>query len=188
MEEELDLEDMLDAPTVYRPEDILLNNDQYCQAILDSEYFEEYIRTLADRNPYYLRIGIAIKSGRFIKDLLRTAEAANESFNSQLRSEGTDFETYKREHECECLIFRDNFFRQFEMPDERQTIPLWKIKALVGQLSEQQLQRYHDKTHPMDADETNDYIQRIRGFVDLMGWRHIHQQDENWQEPDLEDA
>jgi len=187
MEEVLDLEDMLDAPTVYRPEDIFLNNDQYCQEILDSEFLEEYIRTLADRNPYYLRIGIAVKSGRFIMDLLRTAEAANESFDSQLSSEGTDFETYKREHECECLIFRDGFFRQFEMPDERQSVPLCKIKALIGELSERQLKRYHEKTHPMDVEEANEYIQRIRGFVNLMGWRHIHEQDENWQEPEHEE-
>lgn len=180
MEEVLDLEDMLDAPTVYDPKDMEFVNDAECEEVLRSEYFEAFVGVLADRNPYYARVGVAMKGGRFIMDLLRTVRAANESFDNQLASEGTNFEEYMQQHETECLIFRDNFFRNFRMPDEVEAVPLNRIKGMVGELTERQLKRYEEKTASISFEEAKTYVEKYRRYVDLLGWRHIHKQDEEY--------
>ena len=177
------LEDLCDGGyIVYSPEDIELSSIKECEEIINSDEFEEYVTTLAQRNPYAVRAGIPLKEGRFIMDLLRCTVAARDTFASMLSSEGTTFEEYKEQHYSECMICRDECYRKIKMPDEITAVPRSEIKAIIGNMTEKQEQRYENMTSELDDDEIKMFIGRYREFRELIGWKYIMRLDAEYEE------
>lgn len=172
MEEEFEI-----GYPIWTPEEITVNSIEECDKVLRSEDFEEYVTVLAERNPYAVRVGIAARGGRFIMDLIRSTMAASWTFDAMMESEGQTYEQYRQQHYSECMILRDEKFRETMMPDELTAVPLKRIMGMVGELTDRQKARYEEKTREMSEEETREMIRRLREFVDLLGWKNIMRKD-----------
>lgn len=145
------------------PEQVELTSAEQCEEILQSEEFENYVRLLADKNPYYVRNGSRLQGRKFFLDILRCTEAARRNFNAQLEFEGTTFEKYKNEHYSECMITRDGCFREIRMPSE--------VLAPSKEILEES--HYNRATKLMDEEELRQRIKTIREIPKLFGWIKI---------------
>ncbi len=167
------LEELEDGYEYTFPELIELYSIEQCEEIMISEEFETYVRILSEKNPYYVRNGYRLQKYKFFLDLLKCTEAARRNFNAQLEYEGTNFEKYKNEHYCECMITRDNCFREIKMPSEVFAPSKEVLENLVGKLNVSSEQLYNRATKEMDKEELQQRIQSLRQLPNLFGWNKI---------------
>lgn len=166
---------------VYFPEDIRFSSIKECEEVLNSEEFEEYVTTLAGRNPYAARYGFRMRNGKFLMDLLRCTEAARRTFEAQLAFEGTTFEEYKKQHYCECMITRERQYEDTTMPDEISVLSLKSIELAIGKLTENQERDYFEKTKPLSEEEVKEWIRLFREIPDTLGWKWIMKTDSEFK-------
>ena len=167
------LDELEDGYVFTLPDLVELYSAEQCEEILNSEEFENYVRLLADKNPYYVRNGFRLQGVKFFLDLLRCTEAARSNFNALLDYEGTSFETYKNEHYSECMITRDSCFREIRMPSEVFAPSKGVLEDLIGELTDANESRYKRVTKLMDEEELHQRIKTIRDIPKLFGWAKI---------------
>lgn len=180
MDRELTIEEIEFGHTIYDPDEMQLESIKEMEEILDSEEFECYFTTLAKRNPYYARTGLARRGGRYIMDLIRATKAARMTYDGQLEDEGTTFEEYKEQHYCECMICRDKAYSLVAMPDERWPISMRRIMGHVGKLTDKQMERYNNQVCDMSEEEIQTNLEKARAWKNLFGWEYTFEQDLNY--------
>jgi len=142
-------EEILSERVIYSVLDIRLKDEQECQHILDSESFEEYVRVLANRNPYLVQYGFKKYQYKFLIDLLKASEAARLNWESFLESDGTTFEEYKKAHYSECMILYDETYNDVKLPEE---------------------DAVEDTGTPLSDDEIHQRLSLLRELPELLGW------------------
>lgn len=177
MEKELTYEEIEYGHTIYEPDEMKFESTDELDEILQSEEFECYFTSLAKRNPYYARTGLALRQGRYVMDLIRATKAARLTYDGQLKDEGTTFEEYKEQHYCECMICRDYAYSLVCMSNERWPISLRRIMGHVGKLTDKQLERYNKQVCDMSEEEIKTNLEKARTWKDLFGWKHTLDQD-----------
>ena len=94
------------------------NQPQFDDSLKTTESFEEYVRVLANRNPYLVQYGFKKYQYKFLIDLLKASEAARLNWESFLESDGTNFEEYKKAHYSEGMILYDETYNDVKLPEE----------------------------------------------------------------------
>ena len=62
------LDELEDGHAYYLPELIEIDTFEEFEEILNSEEFENYVRLLADSNPFYVRNGFALQGPNFLRN------------------------------------------------------------------------------------------------------------------------
>lgn len=170
MSDELnDYLDIEDGYLVEIPENVVIANEAHLKQILESEEFVCYVRVLADKNPFYVRNGYALQMDSFLLDLAKCTEAARETYDAKMVYEGTTFEQYQKEHYSECMIDRDETFRNTHMPHEIEIPSLKVLEKLLGTLHDDNMRRYHKQIAPMLEEEIIECVQRFRNIPETFG-------------------
>lgn len=167
------LEELEDGYTYTISELVEINTEEEFREILNSEDFELYVRLLAESNPFYLRNGFALQQETFVMDLARCSVAAKMNFDSQLEFEGTTYDKYQQEHYTECMIARNECFRELSMPHEVEVPSIQVLQHLVGTLTDSNISKYERETAPMQDAEVDKWIQKFRELPNLLGWKRF---------------
>lgn len=165
------LDELEDGYTYTISELVEINSEEEFREILNSEDFELYVRLLAESNPFYLRNGFALQQETFVMDLARCSVAAKMNFDSQLEYEGTTYDKYQQEHYTECMIARNECFRELSMPHEVEVPSIPVLQHLVGTLTDSNIVKYERETAPMQESEVNSMIKNLRDMPNLLGWK-----------------